>query len=546
MIWGFTLQSGVPYTKTVESEVHLTMAALDENCNNDIAGKTRCQVLVRVHSTDDLLLCTLVDGLIFQQNLNLTLMPGEKATFHAKGGKVHLTGYSKSHSEDNSQLFRDEEREDNISQRDNENQNRICVPKEDCIDEILEEVQTVTSGELESSAVQVKQEIFDNHSLDSPDVCAPKDKKTSLVSVKTEEPDEEGRDISQQEQPESSSSDAHDESVPFTCGIQTTTDTSTQHPDVECIQEAIALSRSPSPVPEHHNIPATEQNEAFDYIHADKQSRLQSPTAGCSSYPSPPPVRFMPAVQGSHVEQCRTPFDEPNYSNYLRAMLAEAERLANQSWPITSYSSIDSVQTDTLPLQEDIVRDDKLRQQRKRLYPSRGAEPSDVAPASISEAVSLQPAAGTRSSSKRKCLPTKRDVTEAKSTSLTSEVNNPVVSVSQRPRSSQHQSLPLTLIPRVVLHAKEVIRNFVQDEQTQVEALNLSKKQSAIRKKSAQSPTLVKSCACCKSKMSKHYKIKLGDREHYFCFMCHKMFTQDKQLQKYVRIIPHPKNKPSK
>ncbi|XP_071815621.1 uncharacterized protein [Apostichopus japonicus] len=257
---GFTLQSGVPYTKTVESGVHLTMAALDENCNNgnelkikDVAGKTRCQVLVRVHSTDDILLCTLVDGLIFQQNLNLTLMPGEKATFHAKGGKVHLTGYSKSHLEDNSQLFRDEEWEDKISQRDSENQNRIGVPEEDCIDEILEEVQTVTSQELEFSPVQVKQEILDNHSLDSLDFCAPSDKKTSLVSVKTEEPDE-GSCSSQQEQPESSSADAHDESVPFTCDIQTTTDTSTQHPDVECIQEAIALSRSPSPVPEHHNI----------------------------------------------------------------------------------------------------------------------------------------------------------------------------------------------------------------------------------------------------------------------------------------------------
>ncbi|PIK54527.1 endonuclease-reverse transcriptase [Apostichopus japonicus] len=206
-----------------------------------VAGKTRCQVLVRVHSTDDLLLCTLVDGLIFQQNLNLTLMPGEKATFHAKGG-IHLNGYSKSHLEDNSQLFRDEEREDNISQTNNENQNRIC----------------------ESSPIQVKQEILDNHSLDSLDVCAPSDKKTSLVSVKTEGPDE-GSCSSQQEQPESSSADAHDESVPFTCDIQTTTDTSTQHPDVECIQEAIALSRSPSPVPEHHNIPATEQNEVQNH-----------------------------------------------------------------------------------------------------------------------------------------------------------------------------------------------------------------------------------------------------------------------------------------
>ncbi|XP_071815631.1 uncharacterized protein [Apostichopus japonicus] len=239
---GFTLQSGVPYTKTVESGVHLTMAALDENCNNgnelkikDVAGKTRCQVLVRVHSTDDILLCTLVDGLIFQQNLNLTLMPGEKATFHAKGGMP------------------EEDCIDEILEEVQTVTSQELVPKEDCIDEILEEVQTVTSRELEFSPVQVKQEILDNHSLDSLDFCAPSDKKTSLVSVKTEEPDE-GSCSSQQEQPESSSADAHDESVPFTCDIQTTTDTSTQHPDVECIQEAIALSRSPSPVPEHHNI----------------------------------------------------------------------------------------------------------------------------------------------------------------------------------------------------------------------------------------------------------------------------------------------------
>lgn len=95
MIWGFTLHPGEPCTKTVDKEVHLTMAALDSDSGvNDITKKKCCQVLMVTESSEFLLLCTLVEGLIYQQNVDLQLMPGERVTFCAQGGRVHLTGYS--------------------------------------------------------------------------------------------------------------------------------------------------------------------------------------------------------------------------------------------------------------------------------------------------------------------------------------------------------------------------------------------------------------------------------------------------------------------
>lgn len=96
MIWGLTLEPGCVYTRSVTAETHLSLATLD--CRGKVfAGTDPVKVSHVVLKTNDceLLLCSLVQGLVLQQQLDLKVMPNEEVAFSNQGNCcVYITGYS--------------------------------------------------------------------------------------------------------------------------------------------------------------------------------------------------------------------------------------------------------------------------------------------------------------------------------------------------------------------------------------------------------------------------------------------------------------------
>lgn len=94
MIWGLAIEPGQMYSCTLEEEVHLSLAALESRPESDEKASKYSQVVLKTKDTQQLL-CTLVHGTIFQQSLDLKLMPRENVSFSVQGsGVVYITGYS--------------------------------------------------------------------------------------------------------------------------------------------------------------------------------------------------------------------------------------------------------------------------------------------------------------------------------------------------------------------------------------------------------------------------------------------------------------------
>ncbi|XP_071824351.1 uncharacterized protein [Apostichopus japonicus] len=101
MIWGMTLEPGKLYTEVMGDEVHLSMASLESRKDFAAEEKTEatCHIIMKTEKSE-YLLCTLANGVIYQQSLDLKLMPREKVTFSVQGTNVvYLTGYSTSYPE---------------------------------------------------------------------------------------------------------------------------------------------------------------------------------------------------------------------------------------------------------------------------------------------------------------------------------------------------------------------------------------------------------------------------------------------------------------
>ncbi|PIK43270.1 putative 46 kDa FK506-binding nuclear protein-like [Apostichopus japonicus] len=94
MIWGLTLEPGKVYTEIVQDEVQLSMASLE--CRRDTTdNESNFSHIVMTTNNAEYLLCTLVNGATYQQNLDLKIMPQEKVAFSVQGAStVYLMGYS--------------------------------------------------------------------------------------------------------------------------------------------------------------------------------------------------------------------------------------------------------------------------------------------------------------------------------------------------------------------------------------------------------------------------------------------------------------------
>ncbi|XP_071832295.1 uncharacterized protein [Apostichopus japonicus] len=94
MIWGLTLEPGKVYTEIVQDEVQLSMASLE--CRRDTSdNEGNFSHIVMTTNNAEYLLCTLVNGATYQQNLDLKIMPQEKVAFSVQGAStVYLMGYS--------------------------------------------------------------------------------------------------------------------------------------------------------------------------------------------------------------------------------------------------------------------------------------------------------------------------------------------------------------------------------------------------------------------------------------------------------------------
>ncbi|XP_071836000.1 uncharacterized protein [Apostichopus japonicus] len=94
MIWGMTLEPGQAQTEVIVGEIQLSMATMESRGCLGAKSDSFSHVVMRT-STAEYLLCTLVSGVTYQQNLDLKLMPNDKVTFSVQGTNVvYLTGYS--------------------------------------------------------------------------------------------------------------------------------------------------------------------------------------------------------------------------------------------------------------------------------------------------------------------------------------------------------------------------------------------------------------------------------------------------------------------
>ncbi|XP_069137290.1 46 kDa FK506-binding nuclear protein-like isoform X2 [Argopecten irradians] len=92
MFWGVTLDGGKHYTQTVERSFHISMAALEPSTDGK-PSKQPVSVMIQ-HDKAEFMLCTLEQGRVYQQTLDLNFTEGEEVTFFLNGtGIVHLTGY---------------------------------------------------------------------------------------------------------------------------------------------------------------------------------------------------------------------------------------------------------------------------------------------------------------------------------------------------------------------------------------------------------------------------------------------------------------------
>ncbi|KAJ8032231.1 Zinc finger and BTB domain-containing protein 24 [Holothuria leucospilota] len=179
MIWGMTLEPGKLYTEVMGDEVHLSMATLESRKdfvpveNPDEKPDSICHIIMKTEKSE-YLLCTLVNGNIYQQNLDLKLMPREKVTFSVQGSNVvYLTGYSTSYPDIDDQF------EDELSETGDWEPYDMGETSLDNTDEAIsfsDEVVPV-KGEAEDVMEDVIEDIGDDHvqqpvtvvQLDNPD-----------------------------------------------------------------------------------------------------------------------------------------------------------------------------------------------------------------------------------------------------------------------------------------------------------------------------------------------------------------------------------------
>lgn len=109
MIWGITLEPGQAHTEVIEDEVHLSMATMESRGCIGSKADNFSHVVIKTGTTE-YLLCTLVNGITYQQCLDLKLMPSDKVTFSVQGTNVvYLTGYSFASSETDQEITQTED-----------------------------------------------------------------------------------------------------------------------------------------------------------------------------------------------------------------------------------------------------------------------------------------------------------------------------------------------------------------------------------------------------------------------------------------------------
>ncbi|KAJ8032238.1 hypothetical protein HOLleu_25707 [Holothuria leucospilota] len=151
MIWGMTLEPGKLYTEIMGEEVQLSMAAIDSRKDLDESSKSFCQIVINTNK-GEYVLCTLVHGVMFQQSLDLKLMPREKVTFSVQGPSVvYLVGYTASYPEDEGLEMEDEE---NLEGEEDTSAWEPFDQEEDYFEQIKEEPSEVSEETSEVAEIQ--------------------------------------------------------------------------------------------------------------------------------------------------------------------------------------------------------------------------------------------------------------------------------------------------------------------------------------------------------------------------------------------------------
>ncbi|KAF6040266.1 FK506-bp1 [Bugula neritina] len=170
MFWGVTLENGKTYTQTAQTSFHISMAAIEPKAGS----KDLTSVYVR-QNDQEYLLCTLQQGLLYQQALDLGFMAGESLTLFTSGkSTVHMTGYR---VHDDSEDF--EGGEDSDMMESSSEDEDVSPP--------LKKLKTTSGTSLKRGKQNVK--AFDE--VDSDDSDEEMDDLDGLLNLQAEESDEE-------------------------------------------------------------------------------------------------------------------------------------------------------------------------------------------------------------------------------------------------------------------------------------------------------------------------------------------------------------------
>ncbi|XP_071824603.1 uncharacterized protein [Apostichopus japonicus] len=314
MIWGMTLEPGKLYTEIMGEEVQLSMAAIDSRKDLDESSKSFCQIVMKT-SKGEYVLCTLVHGVMFQQNLDLKLMPREKVTFSVQGPSVvYLVGYTASYPED--EELDNLEEEDIDAAEDSSAWESFDAEEESMMEQIKEEPLEIPDDEEETEQ-QLDQDIY-------------KGEEDELLSV--QQPQQ------QQETPaemESTTQEEREEEIIFSVAELETGEMKTEAPTPK---PAASPTASQMPPPQDmYRIQTTTTGTALgepapnsDFFYPETQQQPDVPIT--------PPVSFQPSnsSQDFHQQQqqqllpSNDSFIPPQKSYVQRAPPAQHRQVVRQ------------------------------------------------------------------------------------------------------------------------------------------------------------------------------------------------------------------------
>ncbi|PIK56783.1 putative zinc finger protein [Apostichopus japonicus] len=298
MIWGMTLEPGKLYTEIMGEEVQLSMAAIDsrKDLGETSNSNSFCQIVMKT-SKGEYVLCTLIHGVMFQQSLDLKLMPREKVTFSVQGPSVvYLVGYTASYPEDE-ELELDLQAEEDLEEGEDSSAWEAFDAEDQLAEQVKQEaVEIPDDDDVDSTATEEYTEVREagviEHDLEQPQEIEdepPKETEEEMIFSVAELEPTEIKSEAATPRPESPSA-----------GSQHQQQQQAMVPQVSPQEDLFNIHRTDEGLP----LPETGANPDFFYPETQQQPDVPvtpvsfQPTTTSSDFHNPqgvlPPGSFMP------------------------------------------------------------------------------------------------------------------------------------------------------------------------------------------------------------------------------------------------------------